>query len=195
VLSQVSSAAEKKAGLSPEFCALALPMERQRQLMWLVFGAGVLSLAAAAQIIAPPTQSFTVNNTGSAINLATFHFAGIGLGVFSLLIRTYAYSDRRIVAMLQSRKMQVPAVLDSHVEQALWRLFRAIWPVQLLGWAMTEGIILVGFAAVLSGNPGSAAYPFAFIALALHALSFPRFLPMATRAGKLWQEYQLGVKR
>jgi hypothetical protein len=193
-LSQVSSAAEKNAGLSPEFRTLALPMERQRQFMWLVFGAGILSLAAAAQIIAPPAQSFTVNNAASVINLGIFHFTGIGLGVFSLLIRTYTYSDRRIVAMLQSRKMQVPAELSSPFEQSAWRLFRAIWPVQLLGWAMTEGIMVLGFAAVASGNPASAAYPFAFIALALHALSFPRFLPMAGRARKLWQEYQLGVR-
>jgi hypothetical protein len=194
-LSQVSSATEKNAGLSPEFSTLALPMERQRQFMWLIFGAGILSLVAAAQIIAPPASSFTVNNTASTINLAVFHFAGIGLGVFSLLIRTYTYSDRRIVAMLQSRKMQVPATLKNPFEQAVWRLFRAIWPVQLLGWAMTEGIMVVGFTAVASGNPGSAAYPFAFIALVLHALSFPRFLPTANRARKLWQEYQLGARR
>ena len=174
---------------------MTLPMERQRQFMWLVFGAGILSLAAAAQIIASPAQSFTVNNTASTINLAVFHFTGIGLGVFSLLMRTYTYSDRRIVAMLQSRKMQVPATLDAAFEQAVWRLFRAIWPVQLLGWAMTEGIMVVGFAAVALDNPGPAAYPFAFIALVLHALSFPRFLPMASRARKLWQEYQLGAQR
>jgi hypothetical protein len=191
-LSQVSSAAEKNSGLSPEFQTLALPVERQRQIYWLIFTAGVLTLAAAAVIIAPPAESFTVKNSSEAINLATFHFAGIGLGVFSLLIRTYTYSDRRVLAMLQSKRMRVPDALTQRFERSLWRLFRAIWPVQFSGWAINEAIMVVGLIAVTAGNKGSSAYPFLFIAVVLQILSFPRFQPTAERARKLWQQHGLG---
>ncbi len=190
-MSQVSSADEKNSGLSADFVRLTQPVERQRQIMWLVFCGGILALAAAAQIIAPPAESFTVKNPSSTINLSIFHFAGIGLGVFSLLIRTYTYSDRRLVAMLQSRRMRVPDAITHPFEQGLWRLFRAIQAVQLAGWALNETIAMLGLVAVMVGNPASAAYPFVFAGLILQALSFPRFAPMAARCEKLWQEYQL----
>jgi hypothetical protein len=191
-LSQVSSADEKKSALSPEFQTLALPVERQRQIYWLIFTAGILTLAAAALIIAPPAASFTVKNPSETINLAVFHFAGIGLGVFSLLIRTYTYSDRRLLAMLQSERMRVPAGLTQRFDRSLWRLFRAIWPVQFIGWAMNEAIMIVGLIAVTAGNTGSSAYPFLFIASVLQLLSFPRFQPTAERAKQLWHQQGLG---
>lgn len=45
---QVTSAAEEKSGLSPEFEMLTLPMERRRQIIGPIFGLGLLTPAIHA---------------------------------------------------------------------------------------------------------------------------------------------------
>lgn len=199
-MSQVSSKPEKTSGkitsgnadeFSAEFQELLQPAERQQQVIWLSFLGSILALVAAGAIIAPTDSAFTLKNESSGSNLALFHFIGIGLGVFSLLVRTYTYSDRRIAAILQSRRIRVPHQISDRFEISLWRLFVAIRPVQLLGWVINDLIMVTGLIAVIVGQHLPAAYPFVFIAVVLQALSFPRFRPMAARARKLWSEYQL----
>ena len=47
-MSQVTSAAEEKSGLSPEFQMLTLPTERRRQIIGPIFGLGLLTPAIHA---------------------------------------------------------------------------------------------------------------------------------------------------
>jgi len=183
-----TSSSEPEPGSSAEFLALLRPAERQRQLTWAITTAVVLALAAAGAIIAPDAAAITPKNASGVTNLVVFHFAGIGLGVFSLIIRTYTYSDRRVIAVLASQRLRVPAQLANPAEQSLWRLFRVTGPVQISGWLLNMLIMLLGVVAVYSsGNIGSIT-PFLFVALILQVLSFPRFAPLAKRGSQLLSE-------
>lgn len=160
------------------------PAERQRQLIWSLATFIILILAAAGAIIAPDEPASTLKNASSANNFAIFHFAGIGLGVFSLLIRTYTYADRRLLAMLSNRRMRTPEALQNPYEQALWRIFRVTGLVQVLGWSLNVLIMLPGLV-VVSRSDIAGLYPFLFVAVILQILSFPRFTPLANRVEKL----------
>jgi len=111
--------------------------------------------------------------------------------VFSLFVRTYTYADRRLLAMLSSRRMRTPETLQDPYEQALWRIFKVTGAVQVLGWSLNVLIMLPGLIAVKSGGIGEI-YPFLFVAGVLQVLSFPRFAPLATRLEKLVREHSPG---
>jgi len=180
---------------SAELKALLTPAERQRQLIWVISTCIVLMLAAAGAIIAPDEPAITPQNAANDIYLIIFHFIGIGLGVFSLIIRTYTYADRRVLAVLSGQRMSVPGSITIPQEQALWRLFRITGPVQMLGWIMNCLIMVTGVIATAYSGRLDTIYPFVFIALVLQILSFPRFAPLAARATGLMEQYELHGER
>jgi hypothetical protein len=175
---------------SSEFKALLGPVERLRRLIWAASFFAIIFFIGLGAILIPGTagQDTTVAVTDSSA-LAPFHFAAMAFAVISLLIRSYGFSDHRLkkwVADSPALNDEHPAPMNlSEPERRLWKLFRAIMPVQVIGWSINELVIALGLAAAWFSGRFEAIYPFAFMALVLHVLMFPRFAPFARRVEAL----------
>ena len=175
---------------SSEFKALLGPVERLRRLIWAASFFAIIFFIGLSAIFIPGTadQGVTAVVADSSA-LAPFHFAAMAFAVISLLIRSYGFSDHRLKKWVagspelnDERSAQISL---SEPERLLWKLFGAIMPVQVIGWTVNELVILLGLAAAFFSGRFEAIYPFAFMALVLHVLMFPRFAPFARRVEAL----------
>ncbi len=175
---------------SSEFEALLRPAERFRRLIWVACFIAIIFFIGLGAILIPGTadQGATVAVTDSSA-LAPFHIVAMAFAVISLLIRSYGFSDHRLkkwVAESPALNDEHPAKMNlSEAERRLWKLFGAIMPVQVIGWSVNELVVLIGLAAAFFGGRFDVIYPFAFMALVLHVLMFPRFAPFVRRVEAL----------
>lgn len=149
----------------------------------------VLFIGLAAALIPNTSGDAASGVITDSSALAPFHMAAMALAVISLLIRSYGFSDHRLkkqVGDSLSRNPIDPGCAKlSEPERRLWLLFRAIMPIQIIGWTVNELVVFLGLAATWSSGRFDAIYPFAFMALVLHVLMFPRFAPFAKRVESL----------
>lgn len=179
---------------SSEFEALRRPAARAHWLIWLAVAAAILTIIgfAAAWVTSAAAQGNSDAGAGAA-GLAPFHMAAMALAVISLLARSYGFSDLRLKKIIAQGKAHtrgsehrpgIPKSL-SDTELQLWWLFQKIMPIQLIGWSVNVLVILLGLAAISVAGRFDAIYPFAFMAMVLHVLMYPRFEPFARRAATL----------
>jgi hypothetical protein len=120
----------------------------------------------------------------------------LALAVISSVIRSYLLSESRLMRLLE-QESRVDRLLEaasgpgspprqaveslSQWERAVLALPACLLPAFVVGWGINEAILLLGTAlAVVSGNFMDVV-PFAFVAFALNALSFPRLDPYLRR--------------
>jgi hypothetical protein len=177
---------------SSEFEALLHPAERVQRLIWAAMaGAILLIIGLTASLTQSAAAQGGVGANASA--LAPFHIVAMALAVISLLVRSYGFSDLRLKKIIvraasdplgSERRPGVPTAL-SDTELHLWQLFEKIMPIHLIGWSVNEIVILLGLAAASFAGRFDAIYPFAFMAMVLHVLMYPRFEPFARRVASL----------
>lgn len=179
---------------SSEFEALLRPAERARRLIWLAVAGTIFLIIGLAAVLTPGAGDQGGSGAvADASGLAPFHMVAMALAVTSLLIRSYGFSDLRLRKLIgEASSHTVGSEPGTAVRQSLrepelrlWRLFEKIMPIQLIGWSVNELVILLGLAAAWFAARFDAIYPFAFMALVLHVLMFPRFAPFALRVEAL----------
>ena len=105
----------------------------------------------------------------------------VGLAVLSSVIRSLLLSRRRLERLLERETMLERLQEFGERERKLLALPACLYPAFVVGWSFNEAIFLLGAGLVLVSGNFADVIPFAFAAIALNAVSFPRLEPHIRR--------------